>query len=69
MGFPPANAEIYYNEAGEPTAWDVPGEPEYFDCCGVYGRCVCDDEDEDYEDNQDEEDYKQAMWEIQHPDP
>lgn len=47
MGFPPSNAQVYYNEAGEPMGWDVSGEPEYFDCCGVYGRCVCDDTDED----------------------
>lgn len=29
MTFPPSNANIIRNEAGEPIGWDVPGEPEY----------------------------------------
>jgi hypothetical protein len=27
--FPPAGASVYYNEAGEPLGYDLPGEPEY----------------------------------------
>lgn len=29
MTFPPHDASIIRNEAGEPLGWDVPGEPEY----------------------------------------
>lgn len=47
--FPTAHNMIYRNEAGEVVSWDSPQyyEPEYFDCCGVIGRCACDDTDED----------------------
>lgn len=44
--FPPHNAQVVTNDAGEPIGWDVAEEPEYQDCCGVYGRCVCDDVDD-----------------------
>lgn len=26
--FPGANARIYYNDAGEPTGWDYPPDPD-----------------------------------------
>lgn len=28
MTFPGAGAQVYYNEAGEPTGWDYPGYDE-----------------------------------------
>ena len=50
--FPGPGAIIYRNGAGEVTGWDEEGsfEPEYHPCCGVTGRCICgdlDDEDDD----------------------
>jgi hypothetical protein len=31
MGFPPAGAEIYYNEEGEPTGWDAAPSDDWTD--------------------------------------
>lgn len=49
--FPPAGADVYYNEAGEPLGWDAPDsfEPPYCDECGYChaGDCPWDDEDGD----------------------
>lgn len=38
--FPGPNANVYYNEAGEPLGWDYPSddEPEYCDICGARGH-------------------------------
>jgi hypothetical protein len=42
--FPPVGAIIFYNEAGEPTGWDVPAESTswYCDICGFChsGECM-----------------------------
>jgi len=46
--FPGPGDTVYRNEAGEVTGWDRNDyEPEYFDCCGVAGRCACDDGSDD----------------------
>lgn len=42
--FPRAGAQIYYNDAGEPTGWDYPSDDPadlYCDFCGCchYGPC------------------------------
>lgn len=50
--FPGSHATVYYNEAGEPLGWDNEyyfDEPEYHDCCGVTGRCRCDEDDYDFD--------------------
>ena len=55
MGFPPAGAQIYYNEAGEVIDWDIPAGPEYDDICGGYhppGECPLDNDEDDDEDGQ-----------------
>lgn len=48
MTFSGAHSVTYRNEAGEVlgrgTQYD---EPDYFECCGVTGRCVCNDLDDD----------------------
>lgn len=47
MTFPRAGAQIYRNEAGEPTGWDYPAddaESFYCDMCGLYHDGGCDDE-------------------------
>lgn len=51
--FPPAGSEIYYNEAGEPTGWDIPGDDlDYCDFCGCShgGECPTDYEEDVSED-------------------
>jgi hypothetical protein len=54
MGFPPANAIIIRNEAGEPLGWDLP-EIAPDDCafCGTVhppdGQCWSDAGDDDVE--------------------
>lgn len=49
--FPGAGAVIEYNEAGEPTGWDYPSEPDMGDVeqdwYAVYDIDDEDDEDED----------------------
>lgn len=56
--FPTAHSMIYRNEAGEVIGWDSPQyyEPEYFECCGVIGRCACDDNYNDEDDDSGEDD-------------
>jgi hypothetical protein len=46
MGFPPAGAEVYYNEAGEPLGWDAPttANDMYCDTCGFAHGGECPDE-------------------------
>jgi hypothetical protein len=45
MTFPPSNAHIERNEAGEPTGWTVPEEPFWHDVCqGFHGDGQCPDE-------------------------
>lgn len=44
MTFPGAGAQVYYNEAGEPTGWDYPGYDDGPDPDDEYGY---DDFDED----------------------
>jgi hypothetical protein len=48
--FPGPNAQIYYNEEGEPLGWDYPdNEPPYCDRCGVehFSECPPDRDDDD----------------------
>ena len=59
--FPGPNAQIYYNEAGEPEGWDYPSEddgaPPYCDQCGYNhfaGDCSMDYDEE-------EENWKEIM--------
>ncbi len=55
MTFPGAGAQVYYNEAGEPTGWDYPGYDD-----GEYDPddYLPDDDDDDdgWEDDGDEPD-------------
>lgn len=61
--FPGPGDTVYRNEAGEVLGWDGPDEPEYFDCCGITGRCVCDDYngEDDYGDGNQVED-PEIVW-------
>lgn len=62
MGFPPAGAQVYRNEAGEPLGWDIPAEPDYCDEHGITymgdhcPACLA-TEDPDYDDESEYEDY------------
>ena len=55
--FPPANAQIYYNEEGEPLGWDIPSDdppdPDdfYEHPYERDGRWEDDEEEEDEEEN------------------
>jgi len=53
--FPGPNAQVYYNDAGEPLGWDYPSEPEYCpDCGGLHGgMCTYDPYDGEDEDEED----------------
>jgi hypothetical protein len=52
--FPPANAIIDRNEAGEPTGWDVPEEgPPYCDICGFAHGSHCPEEPDEDDDDDD----------------
>lgn len=64
--FPGPNAQVYYNEAGEPTGWDYPSDDPmdyYCDECGAChpGPCHIDDEDEDLRDYAEEAYNRQLM--------
>ena len=46
MTFPGAGAQVYYNEAGEPTGWDYPSydegpDPDDFDEGGDSDWVIC----------------------------
>lgn len=59
MTFPGAGAQVYYNEAGEPTGWDYPGydegpdpddfDPNDFDEDGDSDEVMCDECGNEYE--------------------
>jgi hypothetical protein len=50
MTFPGAGAQVYYNEAGEPTGWDYPGYDDGYDPDDY----LPDYDDEDFEPDDDE---------------
>lgn len=49
MTFPTAGAQVYYNEAGEPTGWDYPDEGPDPDDYDPYDYDEPDDEEEEEE--------------------
>jgi hypothetical protein len=49
MGFPPAGAEIYYNEEGEPTGWDAAPSDDWTDDDDDFD--IRDFSDEDYDED------------------
>lgn len=51
--FPGSDAQVYYNEAGEPLGWDYPSYDDDYGCDPYddYDRCNYDD----YEDEDDEQ--------------
>lgn len=51
--FPGAGAQVYHNEAGEPTGWDYPADDAdsfYCDMCGFNHQGGCPDDTEDDDD-------------------
>jgi len=44
--FPGAGATVYRNEAGEPTGWDYPSEPDPNEWADEYDRWEADDDDD-----------------------
>ena len=56
--FPPAGAQVYYNEAGEPLGWDGPdygygSSDEYCDVCGGAHNSIACPMDDDLEIDED----------------
>jgi hypothetical protein len=60
MTFPPAGAEVYYNELGEPLGWDAPttANDMYCDTCGFPhgGECPDETDPNDYDEGDEVDD-------------
>jgi hypothetical protein len=62
--FPNAGAQVYYNEAGEPTGWDNGGYDDGPDPDDFYDDVEDDDEDEDEPEPQEPDDAETSWQEY-----